>query len=64
MLHVIGVEKNSLARVLGAQNVGRRFALNVIRIGVVKGAFDVVGRLKSYHRHYFGAVLAIPHKKA
>jgi sialic acid synthase SpsE len=45
MLHVIGVEKNSLASALGAQNVERHFALNVMR-GVVKVAFDVVGRLK------------------
>jgi sialic acid synthase SpsE len=46
MLHVIGVEKNSLASTLGAQNVERHFAVNVIRRGAVKVAFDVVGRLK------------------
>jgi len=46
MLRVIGVEKNSLASTLGAQNVERHFALNVIGRGVVEGAFDVVGRSK------------------
>jgi hypothetical protein len=33
MLHVISVEKNSLMSNLGAQNVERHFALNVIRGG-------------------------------
>jgi hypothetical protein len=47
MSHVIGAEKNSLASPLDAQNVERRFALNVIRKRVMKVAFDVVGRLKS-----------------
>jgi sialic acid synthase SpsE len=46
MLHVVGVEKNSWARALSAQNVERHFVLNVIGRGVVKVAFDVVGRLK------------------
>lgn len=59
MLHVIGVEKKSLASALGAQNVERHFALNVTQRRVVRVAFDVVGRLKIYHRHYFRAVLAV-----
>jgi len=46
MLHVVGVEKNSWARALSAQNVEHHFALNVIRRRVVTVAFDVVGRLK------------------
>ena len=48
MSHVIGVEKNSLARALGAQNVEWRFALSVMRGRVVRFAFNVVGRLKTY----------------
>jgi len=65
MLHAIGVEKYSLARALGAQNVDRHFALNVIKRRVVKVAFDVVGRSKIYIRHDFRAVFAVfyPHKK-
>jgi len=46
MSRVIGVEKNSLAKALGAQNVERLFALSVMRGRIVRFAFNVVGRLK------------------